>query len=197
MRRVILMIIFLGLLPFGCWEKVLDIYYEINDLTCQVFKDDSLSILIQPTDTVSNNQVFFKINMTYDYIADNRALQYFIFSRSLYAFSKGRPGRDGLKEKLSSIKIYSNNSFNGHVAGSDIKELFKWHDVQWDGQQKSIDSLVMLLNKTAFFVAESPYFLKLVLKEKPLDSLQHIFSFDFLYQNGQHQLVSSTMINWK
>ena len=194
MKRYILILIFLGVIPFAC-EKA-EPYFEISNLTCQVYIDDSLLIQIQPTDSLSDNQVFFKIDMAYDYVADNRMVHFFEFSPALYAFSKARPGKLGLKEKLNTIKIYSDNNFNGHVAGADIKELFKWHDVQWDGQQKPIDSLITLLNKEAFFLG-NPYYLKLILNEKPIDSLEHTFSFDFIYENGKHQLTNSIKINWK
>ena len=195
MRRTILTIILLGIIPFGCHQ--VDGYFKINNLTCEIYKDDELSIILLPIDTISNDQLFFKINMTYDFISYNNSRQPLVLWTPLYAFSKGRPGNDGLKDKLKEIKITSSNNFNGQNAGIDLKELFKWHDVQWDGHQKSIDSLVIALNESAFFLDGNSYFLKLILKERPTDNLQHIFNFDFTYENGTHQLVSSTVINWK
>jgi len=194
MRRTLLTLILLGIIPFACHQ--VDGYFKIDNLTCEVYKDDELSLILQPVDTISNNQVFFKLNMTYDFISYNNTRQPFDLSTPTYATYR-RPGYDGLKDKLREIKIFSSNNFNGQNAGIDLKELFKWHDVQWDGEQKSIDSLVIAINKGSFLIGGNPYFLKLILKERPNENLQQTFDFDFIYENGNHQLVSSTTINWR
>lgn len=195
MKRTLLTLILLGIIPFACHQ--VDAYLKIDNLTCEVYKDDELSIILQPVDTISNNQVFFRINITYNFVSYHNTIQPFDLSIPIYAFDKRPPGFDGLKDKLSAIKILSSNNFNGHNAGIDLKELFKWHDVQWDRQKKSIDSLVIELNESAFFIGGNPYFFKLILMERPNDNLQHTFDFDFVYESGNHQLVSSTTINWR
>ena len=196
MKRVLLLFLFLGILPIACFQKV-GYYFNITNLDCQVFKDDSLFTLVQPSDSLTANEVFIKIDVTYEYVGANSTSKGISFPGSIYAFDKPLPGKNGLKEKLNSIKISSNNEFNGHDAGSNIKELFKWHDIQWDGQKKPIDSLVILLNRECFFIGPNPYFFKLILNGRPTDSLQHVFSFDFIYENGNHQLIKTTKINWK
>lgn len=196
MRRTLLILIFLGFIPIAC-EQV-DEYFSINDLTCEVFKNDALSDFLLPTDSALNNLVYFKINMAYDFVSYAPPIKLFDFATPLQAFSKGRPGNNGLKNKLKEIKICSSKSFNGLDVGADLKGLFKWHNIQWDGRQKPIDSLVIALNKEAFFIGESnKYFFKLILNEKPADVSQHTFSFDFIYESGNHLLIYSTIVNWK
>ncbi|MDX6189715.1 hypothetical protein SGQ83_10160 [Flavobacterium sp. Fl-318] len=194
-RNILILVFFLGIIPISC-ESV-DPYYKIDNLTCQAFKDEALTNVVKPIDIISENKVYFKINMSYTYVANiEKSRQWFNFTTSAYAFSKGTPGIDGLKDKLKTIEIFSNNNFNGKPAGTDIKDLFKWHDVQWDGQQKTIDSLVIALNQSSFFIGGNPYFLKLILMGKPNDNLPQTFTFNFVYENGSRQLVSSTDINW-
>lgn len=196
MKRTLLTLIFLGIIPFAC-HQIDDIYFKIDNLTCDVYKDDELSVILHPVDTISNNQVFFKINMTYGFISYNATRQSIDFSSPIYATIIPRQGQEGLKDKLTAIKILSSNNFNGKNAGTDLKESFRWHDIQWDGKQKSIDSLVIELNESEFFIEENPYFFKLILMERPKDNLQQTFDFDFVYESGNHQLVSSTTINWR
>ncbi len=196
MRRIIFILLFIGLIPIAC-EKV-DGYFKITDLTCDTYKDDSLSQTIGLNDTITSNSIYFKINLSYDYISYNPTTPSFDFSQSALAYDKRKPGYKGLKDKLKSIKIYTDNVFNGNQAGSDLKDFFKWHDIQWDGQKKSIDSLVLVLNTESIFIGDAnKYYLKVILNQKPIDGLNQVFNFDFIYENGSHQLISSSMIHFK
>jgi hypothetical protein len=197
LKKALLTLLFLGLIPIACIDQRYP-YFIIDSLNCQVYRDDGLTAGLSPTDSLSTTQSFYKINFSYNYISLIKNIEFFDFNNKAFAFSSEAPGFEGLKEKLSSIEIYSNKLFNGRPAKSNLKELFKWHDVQWDGMKKSIDSLVIALNKESFFIPDKhQYFLKLILNQRPTDSLSHIFTFDFVYKNGKHQTFNSTTINWK
>lgn len=197
MKRILLTLLFLGLIPFACIDQKYP-YFIIDSLNCQVYKDDELTSILNPTDSLSAASSFYQVNFSYHYVSLLKQRGLPDFSNSAFAFSSHPPGFEGLKEKLNSIDIYSDKLFNGRVAGSNLNDLFKWHDVQGDGQKKSIDTLVLALNKESFFIPDNQrYFLKLILNQRPADSLSHVFTFDLVYTSGKHQTFNSTTVNWK
>jgi hypothetical protein len=157
LRRVILILLFLQIFQIACWHQEHP-YFQFNSFSCLTFKDDALTFLISSNDTISTTQTYFKLTSSIQYVAQ-RNLN---LSNNAYGFKKPGPGDQGLKDKLSSIKIYSNNTFNGRAPSTDLKDIFTWDNIQWDGQEYSIDSLKNILNKEEPFLGQSDYFFKLI-----------------------------------
>ncbi len=192
-KRWIFLLLFLGWIPLSCWKQEKNHHFQIDSITIQSFKDDQLNMLVQQTDSLTDSQTFFKLNMNLSYIA---SIEIFDFSNRLYAFQKARRGGQGLKKKISDIKIYSDKMFNGRSPGENLKSIFLWENHS-NGDQNSIDELRDQLNRSEIFLGESSGYVKLILIEKPMDSLSHHLYFNLVYDNGSTQGAVTEKINWK
>ena len=193
-KRYIYLFIMLGLLPISCWKKENNLHFIFDNVSVYSYNDDSLNTPIQQTDTIVNEKIYFKLDLNISYLASNN---YAVFGNELFATSKPRKGQNGLKVKLNDINIVSDKLFRGQSPGTNLNDFFSWHDIGWDKQMKTINQLKDRFNENEFFLGGSFYSIKLILNQKPNDSLSHKFTFNFAYSDGSIQTTTTNKINWK
>lgn len=183
MKKLILLLFFLGLIPLGCICTESDrAYMEIQDFELIVFIDGKNK---QGTNVIAASQNFkLEIHvLEYDYIVSN-SQSFSPFTSSAAATSCLNMGYNGLKPKIDSIKIYSDNYFNGIAPGENLDSVFhaQYYDVV-DGEKTQFtgefDLLKDYLNISIWNINQG--FLQL--NTKPQDNIVHQFTVQLFFEN--------------
>ena len=179
----------MGMLPFSC-RKPKYAYYVINNISLDKFKDHGLTKVIAATDSLTNDSVFIKLNMSTNYIAQVLDLN---FTNSCFATTKATNGYKGLKNKITDITFSSNKMFNGRPPNSSLIDLLKYSLYT----QQEISTLKKDLNDYAYVdnTGATPYRI-LYLTQRPTDSLRHVFTFQLIYENGTSN-SAQVALTWK
>jgi len=193
LKRILIIVLFLGLIPAACWNKDVQPHTRLGDMSVQSFQDKSLTSQIIEADAITDSIIYFKLNSKATFIS---SLPKFDFINTSYAFRKAKPGYDGLKVKLSDIRITSDNLFNGNAEGTNLKTYFGWIFFD-DEPDNSIDKLMTELNEDSDCLLTGNDYFKFVMNAKPTDSLSHRFTFDFIYVDGTVQSATSEKLTWE
>lgn len=104
-------------------------------------------------------------------------------------------GYKGLKSKLNSIEITSNNVFNGIPAGMSLNNYFKSYKREYYSNPAglTIDSLKTLINKESYWSGD----IEVYTKTKPANNLNHQFTMTATFANGTVLLSKTKDINWQ
>jgi hypothetical protein len=186
-KRFLFLLLFLGLIPFSCGTK--DPYYELSNLSLEAYRDNDLSSKIYPTDTVDQQEVFFKASMNLDYVSTLKIA----LSSQLLAFKKAQNGYKGLKTHLSHLNFFSDKLFNGRMPGSPLGDLLICREYLAD---LDLSKTVEGLNERGPCCKEENYEMKFYLKQRPNDSLSHHFTLEFNFSDGT-KMSSQARVNWK
>lgn len=111
---------------------------------------------------------------------------------SAYACKCNECGRGGLKNKLTSIEITSDNVFNGIAANGSLKSFFMVKDY-YSNTGYSIDSLISIFNKKD----KSVYTYSLFTKTKPGNTAGHKLKLTMSFANSTAVTVVANPIIWQ
>jgi len=163
-------------------------------MSVEAFYNKSLTIPIVETDNISDSIIYFRLNSKVSYIS---LLPKLDLINASYAMTKPKSGYDGLKIKLSDIRITSNNLFNGNVAGTNLASYFTWIAGEYHPVYSTAEFKDELNDDPDYFIYTSNKYLASVLNTKPTDSLSHHFTFDFIYVDGTVQSTTSEKLTWE
>ncbi len=110
-----------------------------------------------------------------------------------YACKCNECGRGGLKSKLTSFQISSDNIFNGVVANQSLNSMFKVKDYFNPNISYSIDSLISAVNNGSHRLG----YYSLFTKTKPGNTSGHKFKLTIGFANGSTVSVAANPIIWQ
>lgn len=155
---------------------------EIKDFRLMVFLNDQEN---EGSNVVLANENFkLKVDVfEYDYITSN-SKQLSLFTSNATATSCENKGYFGLKPKIDSIKIFSNNLFNGIDPGKNLNSAFvsQYFEYQDQIRKEIVGDLGLLktyLNNSEYHINQG--YLKMI--DKPKDSLIHQFKVQIYFEN--------------
>ena len=126
MKKVALILSLIGILPSCCLDSELD-YVKINSV--------SLNTIIN-TGEIQKVTIWIDY-LDYDYIANVRNNSLLI--KSAHAYSCRNEGGNGLKPRIDSIILISNNPFNNILPGNSINQYTQSYYRGWiDGETKEL-----------------------------------------------------------
>jgi hypothetical protein len=164
-------------------------FYEVA--RASVRPEGSGGVLVDNGMPVTADTVFLNYYLTVNCVAQIKPAFSFLIN-SAYACSCGC-GEQGLKSKLLSIELTSDNVFNGIAANTSLNSLFKVKGDVSNAPDFSIDSLVTLFNGNDGI---RPGF-DLFTKSKPGNTLNHKFTLNMVYANNTVVTVVSNPIKWQ
>lgn len=193
-KRFLFVLFFLGLIPVSCWYKDVPQYTSLGYMSVEAFYDESLIMPIADTDSISDSIIYFKLNSKVSYISSLPKLD---LTNTSYAMTKPKSGYDGLKIKLSDIRITSDNLLNGNAVGTNLASYFTWIVNEFQPIYSTNEFKEELNDNSNYFYYTGNDYFTLVLKTKPTDSLSHRFTFDFIYVDGTVQSTTSEKLTWQ
>lgn len=179
MKRLLLLLLCLGLVPLACEKQNPDDDYKVFK-SCSVYavvldSTNAFKDTITPTDSV-----VLQFHPEYEYVAE-----YFRFSlsSSVYADEPPEKGHMGLKHKVDSIRVTASREFNGIPPGKDVSGLFHAYEQvktggEWVWTKTEFNFLTEFLNRTDGFTYVS-------FKKLPEEGGTYIFTFRIYSANGE------------
>jgi hypothetical protein len=164
-------------------------FYEVTRATVNAF--GSGGILVDNGIPVTADTVFLNYYLTTNCVAEAKTDLSFLVN-SVYACSCNGCGNKGLKSKLLSIDITSDNIFNGVAANNSLNSFFKVKSDYTTSPDYSIDSLVTLFNNDGLRAGYS-----LFTKTKPGNTFSHKFIMNMVYANSTTVTVVTNPIKWQ
>jgi len=164
-------------------------FYEVTRATVNSF--GSGGVLVDNGIPVTADTVFLNCYLTVNCIAKaNTDLSFLV--NSAYACSCNGCGEKGLKNKLLSIEVTSDNTFNGVTANNSLNVFFKVKNDYINTPDYSIDSLVNIFNQDGLRAGFS-----LFTKTKPGNTFNHKFTMNMVYANNTVVTVVTNPIKWQ
>lgn len=185
MKKITFILIFLGLLPLGCFCPESDLeYIQINSFDTALFID--MREVTAPLEIPPGTE--FKIRLDFhdiDYTTSSRGSST-IFTFSTFATSCQNKGGLGLSSKIDSLGIFSSERFINASKGTNLSDYFIGQYQYYDAQERQkiegeVDLLTSYLNTSAYTVNHG--FLKLA--AIPNDSTTHIFTVKVFLEDGR------------
>lgn len=167
-----------------------DPFYEATRIT--VNPRGSGGVLVDNGIPVTSDTVFLNCYLTVNCVAETKTDLSFLVN-SAYACKCNECGKHGLKSKLLSIEVTSDNTFNGIAANNSLNSFFKVKGDNINVPDYSIDSLITLFNaqdgiRAGFF---------LFTKTKPGNTLSHKFKINMVFANNTVLTVITNPIMWQ
>jgi hypothetical protein len=166
-----------------------DHFYEVT--RANVNPSGSGGVLVDNGIPVTADTVFLDCYLTVNCVAESKTDFSFLVN-SGYACSCGC-GEQGLKSKLLSIEVTSDNSFNGIAANNSLNSFFTVKDDNVGVPDYSIDSLIALCNESNGIRAGFLLFTK----TKPGNTFSHKFKINMVYANSTVVTVVTNPIIWQ
>jgi hypothetical protein len=145
LKKTLIMLYCLGLFPLSCIREGQKLkYFTIAKSKLEVYQDKQHLILRNEADTIKSDSIFLRFNFTPTFLAStniNLGWQNECFANKLLP-----PGYLGLKTKLVSIKLFSNATFNGITAGSNLAEKVHYSINGKIKSESGLQSMVDYLN---------------------------------------------------
>ncbi|MEO6254513.1 MAG: hypothetical protein ABIO79_14465 [Ferruginibacter sp.] len=167
-----------------------DPFYEATRIT--VDPRGSGGVLVDNGTPVTSDTVFLNCFLTVNCVAETKTDLSFLVN-SAYACSCRGCGEQGLKSKLLSIEVTSDNTFNGIAADNSLNSFFKVKGDNINVPDYSIDSLITLFNGPGNLRAGFFLFTKI----KPGNTLSHKFKINMVFTNNTVLTVVTHPIVWQ
>lgn len=167
-----------------------DQFYEVTRATINPY--GSGGILVDNGIPVTADTVFLNCYLTVNCVAEVKTDFSFLVNTA-YACSCNDCGDKGLKSKLLSIEITSDNIFNGIPANNSLNSFFKVKGDNISIPGYSIDSLITLFNQQGGIRAGFFLFTKI----KPGNTLSHKFKLNMVYGNSTTITAITNPIIWQ
>lgn len=166
-------------------------FYEVQSASVQPV--GSGGVLVDNGNPVTADTVFLNYPLAVNCVAKSNIDLSFLVN-SAYACSCNGCGNKGLKSKLLSIELTSDNTFNGIAANNSLNSLFKVKGDYMAMPDYSIDSLVSFFNGQNDGIRG--YF-SLFTKTKPGNTLNHKFTMKMVYVNSTVVTATTNAIKWQ
>ena len=166
-----------------------DPFYEVT--RASVDPRGSGNVLVDNGNPVTADTFFLNYYLTVNCVAKAKTNISSFLVNSAYACSCNGCGERGLKSKLVSIEITSDNTFNGIAANSSLNNLFKVKNLDKNMPDYNIDSLITIFNNNGITAG---FFL--FTKTKPGNTLNHKFKINMVYANNTTLTVATNPIFW-
>jgi len=164
-------------------------FYEVQNAS--VRPAGSGGVLVDNGIPVTADTVFLNYYLGVKCIAEAKTDLSFLVN-SAYACSCNGCGEKGLKSKLVSIEITSDNTFKGIAANNSLNAVFKVKSDYINAPDYSTDSLVTLFNNDGLRAGFSTF-----TKTKPGNNLNHKFTMNMVYANTTVVTVVTNPIKWQ
>lgn len=204
LKRIIAVSLFMGLIPLSCGcPDTNDYYSTIQEFS--IAEQVNFLAIEENQDLDSTDTLTFLFSVSKSTVVDNWKIGSFNFSNYAYALTQCPNDQQlGWANKVDSMKIVSNQNFNGIPAGTNIKDKFSGYtkDESRLNSPISISSLSFAINDFngeigAMAFGDYGIYLKLLLSEKPGSNSEHKFSFTFYSEGKILNKVESLEINFK
>ncbi len=167
-----------------------DPYYEVSKVS--VNPRGSGGVLIDNGTPITADTVFLNYYLTVNCVAKAKTGFSSLLVNGAYACSCIGCGSEGLKNKLTSIEITSDNPFNGIAANSSLNAFFKAKGDDITVPDYDITSLINLFNQRSGIRAG--FFL--FTKNKPGNTLMHKFKLNMVFANNTTLTVVTNPVFW-
>jgi hypothetical protein len=144
LKKTLIMLYCLGIFPFSCIPEQKLKHFTINEFQLKAFHDKMHQVIKNETDTIKSDSLFLRFNFTPTYVAQTSFD--LSWQNQCLALKLAPPGYLGLKTKLVSIKLFSNATFNGITAGSDLAEKVYYSINGKINSESGLQSMVDYLN---------------------------------------------------
>ncbi len=122
LKKTLILLYCLGLFPLSCIRERQKLkYFTISETKLSAYYDKWHQLPKNETDSIKKDSLFIKLFFKPTFIVSaniNLGWQNQCFANKILP-----AGYLGIKTKLNSIKLFSNATFNGKAAGSDLGEL--------------------------------------------------------------------------
>ena len=168
-----------------------DPFYEVT--RANVRPTGSGGVLVDNGTPVIADTVFLNYFLMVNCIAEAKTGFSSLLVNGAYACKCNECGGQGLKSKLLSIEITSDNTFSGIAANGSLNSFFKVKSDDLNVPDYSISDLITFFNnnrgiKAGFFVFT---------KTKPGNNLSHKFKLNMIYANNSVVTVVTNPIVWQ
>ncbi|MEO6541818.1 MAG: hypothetical protein ABIN74_12520 [Ferruginibacter sp.] len=167
-----------------------DPFYEVTRANINPY--GSGGVLVDNGIPVTADTVFLNCYLTVNCVAESKTDLSFLVN-SAYACKCNECGKHGLKSKLLSIEVTSDNIFNGIAANNSLNAFFKVKGDYGTMPDYSIDSLISFFNTQSSIRAG--FFL--FTKNKPGNTLPHKFKINMVYANTTVVTAVTHPIVWQ
>ncbi len=166
-------------------------FYKLSSVSVQ--PRGSAGVLVDNGIPVTADTVFLNYYLTVNCVADARTDLSLFLVNAAYACKCNGCGEQGLKSKLVSIEITSDNLFNGIPANSSLNSFFKVKSDDPTKPDYSINDLIILFNQPVGIKAGFFAFTKV----KPGNTLEHRFKLNLVYADNTELTVVTNPIVWQ
>jgi hypothetical protein len=189
--KIFLVLLFLGIFPFGCCRNAIQYHEVIEKVDLQALNRKNVNTAPE----IEGDTLILAVS-----IQSSRkiASTNFSFSSSSYATQKCRDESLGLLNKIDSIVVYSDKTFNGIDPQRPLNKLtYVRFDLSFlsNGTVKKsrYPELIDYLNLPYFTTSR----FSIYLVKNPAETLNQKFKVVF-YTSGNHKFESETpALNWK
>jgi hypothetical protein len=168
-----------------------DHFYEVTRVS--VHPSGSGNVLVDNGTPVTADTVFLNYYLTVNCLAGAKPGFSSFLVNGAYACKCNDCGGEGLKSKLLSIEVTSDNTFNGIAANTSLNSFFKVKGDNITVPDYSIDSLIGFFNNNWGIRAGFFLFTKI----KPGNTLVHKFKLNMIYANNTSVTVVTNPIVWQ
>lgn len=183
-----------NIIYIGCCNcKPVTKHYHIKDIS--VKPSGSKNTVVDNGVPVFSDSLYLDFLFYNECVASNQKVLSFLVNTANACSCESCGDENGLKSKLSSIEISSDNIYNGQAANSSLNNLFKTYDRFNIGRSIniSIDSVITLVNNHQMRLAD----LNIYTKTKPGNSLGHQLNLRAIFADGKTFSAKTKAIYWQ